>query len=152
MSRFKEVLKGIMKRAFAVLAVLAVAAAASANASDPFKVIVNPKVAGKVISRDALAQIFLGKAKSWGDGRAIAAVDLSSTSSVREAFSSAVLGMPVAGVKAHWLRSLGQGARPPVTRQSDEDVIAFVAAEPGGVGYVSETAVVPPTVREVPVQ
>jgi hypothetical protein len=39
-----------------------------------------------------------------------------------------------------------------VTRQSDEDVIAFVATEPGGIGYVSETTIVPETVRPIAVQ
>ncbi len=117
-----------------------------------FKVIVNSKVSGRVIPKDVLAQIYLGKVKRWGDGRPIAAVELSSTSPVRESFSGAVLGMPVAGVQRYWMQVLASGVRPPVTRQSDEDVIAFVAGESGGIGYVSEAASVPETVRPVVVQ
>ena len=125
---------------------------ASADQPAAFKVIVNPKVTGRAIPKDVLAQIYLGKVKRWGDGRQIAAVELSSTSPVRESFSGAVLGMPVAGVQRHWMQMLAAGGRPHVTRQSDEDVIAFVATEPGGIGYVSETTIVPESVRPIAVQ
>jgi hypothetical protein len=55
-------------------------------------------------------------------------------------------------VKQYWMQVLAAGGRPPTTRQSDEDVIAFVAAEAGGIGYVSEAAPVPETVRPLAVQ
>lgn len=145
-----------MRKVLFSLAALACAFGAGASGgeqSGAFKVIVNPKVAGRAISRTALVQIYLGKARAWGDGHPIAAVDLSSTSPVRAAFSEAILGMPVAGVQAHWLRSINTGgSRPPVTKRADEDVIAFVASEPGGVGYVAEATAVPETVKAVVVQ
>jgi ABC-type phosphate transport system substrate-binding protein len=132
---------------------LAATIPASANEpSAPFKVIVNAKVSGRVIPRDVLAQIFLGKVTRWGDTRSIAAVDLSSTSTVRQAFSVQVLGMPIDGVKHHWLQMMVAGQRPPLSKASDEDVITFVAADPGGVGYVSHSTPLPATVREVAVQ
>jgi ABC-type phosphate transport system substrate-binding protein len=129
-----------------------VAALASPAQEPSFKVIVNPKVAGRKITRDALAQIYLGQAQRWGDGSPIVAVDLSSTSTVRQAFSTTILGTSVERVKQHWLRAASAGKRPPLTKGSDADVIAFVAGAAGGVGYVSEAADVPPTVRIVPVQ
>lgn len=122
---------------------------APATEPAPFKLIVNAKSAGRTIARDAVAQVYLGKAQRWGDGGAIVAVDLSSTSPVREAFSESVLAMSVEGVKNHWLRLVPSGKRPPVTKRSDEDVIAFVAAEPGGIGYVSEATPLPATVRAI---
>ena len=122
------------------------------QASPSFKVVVNPAVSGRKIQRDALAQIFLGKAERWGDGRPIVPVDLSSTSAVREAFTERVLGMPIDGVKAYWMRSVAARKRPPKTMASDLEVLTFVAAEPGAVGYVSETTPVPPTVRVVDVE
>jgi hypothetical protein len=39
-----------------------------------------------------------------------------------------------------------------MTKGSDEDVIAFVAGEAGGVGYIADSTPVPPTVRVVSVQ
>jgi ABC-type phosphate transport system substrate-binding protein len=122
------------------------------GAQGSFKVIVNPKVVGQTVERDVLAQIYLGKVERWGNGSPIRAVDLSSTSAVRQVFSNDVLEMPIEAVKLHWLRLVATGKRPPVARPSDEDVIAFVVAEPGGVGYVSSETAVPATVREINVR
>jgi hypothetical protein len=44
------------------------------------------------------------------------------------------------------------GHFPPLARATDEDVIAFVSARPGAVGYVSADAVLPDSVRAVAVQ
>jgi ABC-type phosphate transport system substrate-binding protein len=118
----------------------------------PFKVIVNPSVVGHTVSRRVLAQVYLGSVARWGNGSAIAIVDLSSTSPVRQAFSEQVLGMSIDAVKYHWLRKIASGQRPPIAKPADEDVIAFVATQPGGVGYVSSTTPIPPTVQEVSVQ
>jgi len=139
------------RRVSLAVAGLALAAAVGAPATEPasFKVIVNAKAAGRTIARDAVAQVYLGKAQRWGDGTAIVAVDLSSTSTVRQAFSEAVLAMPVDAVKNYWLRVVATGKRPPITKRSDEDVISFVAAEAGGIGYVAETTPVPATVRAI---
>lgn len=137
------------------LVALVLASGLDASASDaplPFKVIVNPNVVGQALPRQVLAEIYLGTVERWGDGSMIAAVDLSSTSSVRQAFSQQALGMPVEAVRYHWMRKVAAGKRPPISKSSDEDVIAFVAAERGAVGYVSLAARVPATVREVAVR
>jgi ABC-type phosphate transport system substrate-binding protein len=125
---------------------------ADENGAVAFKVIVHPSVTGQKISRDVVAEIYLGKVARWADGRHIMPVDLSSTSAVREAFSNAVLGLRVEEVKNHWLKSASQGRRPPLTKASDEEMIAAVAAEAGAIGYVSAPAPLPATVREVRVE
>ena len=134
------------------LVLAAVVGAPAGEATLPFKVIVNPSVAGHAVPRDVLAQIYLGAVVRWGNGASIAAVDLSTTSQVRQAFSARVLGMSVDAVKHHWLRKIAGGQRPPLSKSSDEEVIAFVAGQRGGVGYVSAATPVPPTVREVTLQ
>jgi ABC-type phosphate transport system substrate-binding protein len=131
---------------------LATGREAPAATERSFKVIVNPGVTGKKVSRDVLAQIYLGNVQKWGDGKVITAVDLSTTSRVRQAFSADVLEMPIIQVQHYWVRSMSTGKRPPRTKDSDEQVIAFVAGEPGGVGYVSLDAPVPPSVRIVEVE
>lgn len=122
------------------------------EAMGSFKVIVNPSVAGRAIPRQVLTQVFLGTVVRWGNGSLIAAVDLSSTSPLRQAFSEQVLGMSLDAVKYHWLRRIATGQRPPIAKATDEDVIAFVSAQPGAVGYVSSNTPTPPTVREVTLQ
>jgi ABC-type phosphate transport system substrate-binding protein len=124
-----------------------------AVAAEPgFKVIVNSNVAGRAVSKQTLADIYLGRTRRWADGRSIAPVDLPSTSPVRTAFSLTILEMSVAGVKAHWMQLLPTGERPPLSRPDDEAVIAFVATRAGAVGYVSDTATLPDTIKVVAVQ
>ena len=139
-------------RVAAVLVSIVIAGSGSADAGDAFKVIVNPKLAGQAVSRETLAQVYLGRVERWGDGKPIAAVDLSTTSPVRAAFSQTVLGMSVLAVRQHWTRSIASGRVPPLARATDEDVIAFVSTRAGGVGYVSADAILPDTVRALVVQ
>jgi ABC-type phosphate transport system substrate-binding protein len=142
-------------RVLVVIVGLAFAAnleAQPSTAHGAFKVIVNTKVGGRTLARDVLSQIYLGKVQRWGDGVPIVAVDLSGTSPVRRAFCEEVLGMSVEAVRFFWLQTVSStGKRPPLTKPSDEDVIAFVASKPGGVGYVSYETSLPETVREVTV-
>lgn len=132
------------------LALLLAVPVAAADA--PFKVIVNVKVTGSTLPRETLAQIYLGRVKRWSDGRPITAVDLPSRSPVRIAFTTHVLDMTMLAVRSHWMQILPAGDRPPVTRESDEAVVAYVAGQAGGVGYVSERAVLTESVKAVTIE
>jgi hypothetical protein len=55
----------------------------------------------------------------------------------------------VPAVKQRWLRLMPGGRRPPLTKTSDDEVIDFVATEPGGIGYVSASAHLPAGVSQV---
>jgi len=123
----------------------------ASEAEAGFQVIVHPSVAGKTITKAALADIFMGRVQRWGDGRAVLPVDLTATSPVREAFSRACLGLPTEGVRLYWMRRISSGAQPPFSRKTDEDVIAYVATHPGAVGYVAESLPLPETVKAVAV-
>src|SRR5688500_3170493 len=124
----QEVVEIVRKICFALAGVV-LAIGVRSLAGEPsraFKVVAHPNLAGQKIRREVLAQIYLGNAERWGDGKRIVAVDQSSTSAVREAFSGTILGMPVDGVKWHWMRIVRTGKRPPMIKGSDEDVLAFV--------------------------
>ncbi len=121
---------------------------ARAEGSDTaFQVIAHPGVSGTTVSRDVVADIFLKKVQRWGGGQAIEPVDLTATSEVREAFSHAILGMPVAGVRVYWMDRMRKGLWPPRTKEADMDVIDYVASHPGGIGYVAAGTPVPATVK-----
>ena len=139
-------------RLAATLVLIALAGPRHAVAADSFKVIVNARMTGRAVSRETLSQVYLGKVERWGDGKPIDPVDLSTTSPVRAAFSQSVLGMTVVAVRMYWTRTMVSDHFPPTVRSTDEDVIAFVGARTGSVGYVSEDAVLPDTVRAVTVQ
>jgi ABC-type phosphate transport system substrate-binding protein len=132
---------------------LVLAAASPSPAADDFIVIVNPSVAGVNVRRADLGAVFLRKASRWGGGAAAVPVDQSGTSPVRNAFSQAVLGMPVAAAVQYWHKQMfGQNPlRPPVVKGSDAEVIAFVAKTQGAVGYVSKAAALPPAVKAIAV-
>jgi len=139
-------------RLAATLVLIALAGPRAAGAADAYKVIVNSRMAGRTVSRETLSQVYLGKVERWGDGKPITAVDLSTTSPVRAAFSQSVLGMSVVAVRMYWTRTMVTDHFPPVVRSTDDDVIAFVGTRTGAVGYVSADAVLPDTVQVVNVQ
>jgi ABC-type phosphate transport system substrate-binding protein len=132
-------------------AILVVSSATPSRAADPFVVIVNPSVAGKAVHRQDLAAVFLKRAPRWGDRSPAQPVDQSGTSPVRQAFSESVLGMPVAAVLQYWQKAMfgTPPLRPPLVRTSDQQVVAFVAATSGAVGYVSAGATLPPAVKRL---
>jgi ABC-type phosphate transport system substrate-binding protein len=136
----------------AALALSLLLGAGDARAAEPFKVIVNSRLGGRAISRATLAEIFLGRAERWSDGHVVVPIDLSTTAAVRGAFSQDVLGMSVLAVRQYWTRTIASGHVPPMTRATDEQIVAFVAGRPGGVGYVSAETVLPETVHAVELQ
>jgi ABC-type phosphate transport system substrate-binding protein len=126
--------------------------AASATAQEPPRVIVNAANPSTQIQRDALLAIYLGSMTVWKDGKPIAPVDHSMRSPVRAAFSEKVLRKPLQSVQYHWLRKIAaERVRPPPAKASDADVVAYVRANPGGIGYVAADFVLDETVKVVKV-
>jgi ABC-type phosphate transport system substrate-binding protein len=133
-----------------LLAVI-VALATSVTAPQPqaaaagFKVVVAGANPIASFERDELAKIFLKSVTRWKDGREIVPVDQSGRSEVRTEFTRDVLqkaGMGrISAVEAFWQQQIysGRGV-PPAIKASDAEVLAFVAANPGAIGYVSATA------------
>ena len=115
--------------------------AASALSAAPFKVIVNSSVRIDTLSRRAASDLFLKKTTKWDSGAAVVAVDQVEATGVRDAFSRTVHGKTAAAVKSYWNQQIFSGRDvPPVEKRSDAEVLAFVKATPGAIGYVSETA------------
>jgi ABC-type phosphate transport system substrate-binding protein len=144
-----------LRRAALVVGVLAVlttvAAPPVASAEARFRVIVHAQVRGTQIPRAALSSIFLGRASKWGDGTEVRPVDQSLRSSLRLSFTTDVLQQDLIGIQMYWQREIMRGHVPPPVKSSDEEIVAFVASNPGAVGYVSPGTPLPDTVREVAV-
>ena len=122
--------------------------AASLQAQSGFQVVVHQSNSTDRISAGELARIYMREQTTWPNGNKVVPVDLPAESSARERFSSAVLGKSTSQIKAHWEREVFAGrAVPPAEQRSERDVLAFVAANPGSVGYVSEGATLPNGVR-----
>jgi ABC-type phosphate transport system substrate-binding protein len=146
----------LRRTSLAAVTVLALAATpihnpvASADLS--FLVVVHPATEGTQIKRQTLSSIFLKKADRWGStGLPAHPVDQSMRSPVRAAFTEQVLARPLDGIQFYWAEMIRKGVIPPPVKQSDADVIEYVASTKGAIGYVSLDAVVPSTVRTLSV-
>jgi ABC-type phosphate transport system substrate-binding protein len=124
----------------------------NAASDQPFKVVVNASVQGKRIQKETLKAIFLRKTVRWGDGSPSQPVDLGLTTPVRLEFIQRVLGLSAVAVQQYWVSQITKGTQPPPVKQNEEEVIAFVATQPGAIGYVSATTVTPETVRVLEIE
>lgn len=131
-----------MRHALAALLLGALIGAAPRPSDDDFVVIVAAANPATSIRRQELARLFLKKTARWGDGREVMPVDLSVNSGVRNAFTRAVLSVEgmdrISAVQNFWLQQVYSGrGNPPPVKNAEADVVQFVAANPGAIGYVS---------------
>jgi ABC-type phosphate transport system substrate-binding protein len=130
-------------------AVLASGFARTAGAETSYRIIVNPSVKGTQIPRATLNSIFLKQAPRWGDGTPVLPVDQSFRSRVRQSFANDVHQRPVMELHIFWNRRMATGVTPPPVKQSDAEIVEYVAATPGAIGYVAAATPLPDSVREV---
>ena len=136
----------------AILLLVALVAAPAAAQQGGYIVIVNDANSVSALTTEELSKIFFKKAQRWPNGNDVVPVDLPESAPVREAFSTAVHGKSVGAVRAYWQQQIFSGrAVPPAERPSDEQVVAFVRATPGAIGYVSAGAPLSAGVRRVQV-
>lgn len=126
-------------------AVLALAccllAVGGAGAAEPFVVIVNAANPAAAMSGEELSNFFLKKTPRWPQGEEVMPVDLPEGSGVRESFSRQVHQKSTAAVKAYWQKMIFSGREvPPPEKASSAEIVAYVRAHRGAVGYVAADA------------
>ena len=108
-----------------------------AGAAEEFVVIVNAANPVTSVASGQLSSLFLKKLTQWGGGLPAMPVDLGPESPVRESFSRQIHRKGTAAVKAYWQQMIFSGREvPPAEKASAREVVAFVSANRGGVGYV----------------
>ena len=129
-------MKKITLLTFCMIVILALISGQSLAQS--YKVIVNQNSSVSSLTKDQISKLFLKKVTRFTDGTTALPVDLVSDSSVRQAFSEDIHGQSVASVRKYWQKQIfsGRGV-PPTEKPNDQEVIAYVAANPGAIGYVS---------------
>ena len=133
-----------------VLASLALLLGAGRLSAQSYVVVVNAANPISAMNKSAVNDIFLKRAVRFEDGSAASPVNLDRSSAAREAFSRAVHGKSAGAVESFWQEQIFAGKEtPPPTRGSDADVLAFVRAKPGAIGYVSSAAVLGTDVKVV---
>ena len=102
-----------------------------------FKVIVNPARGIEAIDRDFLRDAYLKKVSEWDNGDAIRPVDLPPSSPERADFTEQVLRKTPAQLRAYWNQQIFSGkGLPPPEAASAADVVAYVLANKGAIGYI----------------
>ncbi|MBU0679877.1 MAG: ABC transporter substrate-binding protein [Proteobacteria bacterium] len=129
---------------------LFVAGSGNCRADADFVLVVNVGNDVARLSPHEVELIFLSRKRIWPDGGNIAAV-INENPKIYESFSYTLLKRSPRQYLIFRKKMLfrGQGMPPP-TVQTDQEVIDFVAAHVGGLGYVSPEAVTP-AVKVVPI-
>lgn len=127
----------MLARLLAVLTLLATAAPALADGG-AFQVVVHAANPAQSVTRKQLAELFLKKVTRWPDGAPVRPVEPPESSLTRAYFLSDVIGKSAFAVKVFWQKRVYAGREvPPVEKPSDEEVLAYVRANHGAIGYVS---------------
>jgi len=115
-------------------------AASLANAGEV--AVVNPKNPISTLSKDELADIYLGNAKNFPGGSSAVPLDLPEGAAGRQDFHKTVTGKNETQFKAYWAKMVfsGRGV-PPKEVASDAEVKSMVAGNPNMIGYIDKSAV-----------
>ncbi|HCU67137.1 MAG TPA: phosphate ABC transporter substrate-binding protein [Rheinheimera sp.] len=104
-------------------------------------VIVHPSN-NNALDEATVAKIFLGREKSFADGKSVVPVSLSETAAASTAFNDTVLKKSSSQLKAYWSKLVFTGkGTPPKEITSDEEMIKLVATNPSLIGYVDASKV-----------
>jgi ABC-type phosphate transport system substrate-binding protein len=121
-----------------LLAVLALVAGAVrlARAADVV-IIANQSVKAAEVSADDIRDVFLGEKSTLADGSRVTPVTLKS-GAVHEAFLARYIKKDDAAFRAVWRKQVftGKGSMPR-TMESEDALIAYVAATPGAIAYIA---------------
>ena len=133
----------------ALLTLTSVLAVDAADAQQ-VRLVANASVPTGAVSKKVLQAIFKGEAAQWTDGTPLKPVDQSVRSDVRAAFTREVLNDSIPAIQIHWMRRISQSrGLPPPVKTSDGEVISYVAATRGALGYVSAATPIPAGVKLV---
>jgi ABC-type phosphate transport system substrate-binding protein len=129
-----------MLRLLLIAALTALPAGPAPAAEQPFLVVAHPAVTVAGLPRNQLSRLFLKKSTHWPDGSTALPVEPLDPK-LRRAFAEQVHERSAASVAAYWNALIFSGRElPPLEKATDADVVAFVRATPGAVGYVSTGA------------
>jgi ABC-type phosphate transport system substrate-binding protein len=119
-----------MRKILAFLLMLA------SSAQAEVAVIVHPKNTVATPAPKEVQDIFLGRKRTFADGRFALPIDQSSP--LRAEFYQTLTARPIEQINAYWARLLFTGqASPPPQMPDDESVLKAVRENEGAIGYVA---------------
>jgi ABC-type phosphate transport system substrate-binding protein len=100
-------------------------------------VVVNARNGVAAMTRNEVINIFFGRNRQFFNGVEAMPVDLEDVHPKREQFYKLLVGKDLAEINAYWSRQIFTGRmQAPPRLGSTEDVIRWIAANPGGIGFV----------------
>ena len=131
-----------MKRYSLILTMLLTAVLVSISFGQTV-MIVNSANSVTSMTRSEAANFFLGNTTKWAGGEKAVPVDQKKSNPAGAAFLEKIVKMTESNFKKEWMSKLLSGeAEPLLLKSSDADVIEFVKANAGAIGYVSASSVV----------
>lgn len=113
--------------------------APSARAGRQLAVVVHPSCPLSTMSADVVRSHYLRNRKEWSDGSKVRPVQ--QETDARDGFLQRVLRMPHVEYERYWLeRRYAAAESPPKSVDDDSDVIRFVGAMKGAIGFVDTSA------------
>ncbi|MDH5633698.1 MAG: hypothetical protein OEZ10_11980 [Gammaproteobacteria bacterium] len=127
-----------MKKLKMIVAASALFLAAGAASADSIAVITSVDGKGIGITKDEIANIYLGNSSTYGDGVQGQPVDHADGAQVRKKFFKTMLDKSEQDFDRHWStrRFSGRG-KPPRQLGSDAEVKQWVSSNPGSIGYIN---------------
>lgn len=106
--------------------------------------VVSVKNPVSTLSKNQVADIFLGKTARFPDGEVALPIDQADGSMERDEFYAKFTGKSAAQVKAHWAKIIFTGrGHPPEDVPNNLDVKSFLNKNPHAIGYIDKSVVDP---------
>lgn len=115
---------------------------ASSHVQADVVVVVGAKSAAGNLTREQVAEIFLGRTNTFPGGGGVEPLDQGEATAIRDEFYSTITGKSAAQAKAYWakLAFTGRGT-PPRENANSGEVKKTLSANPKALGYIEKSAV-----------
>ena len=125
--------------ASALLALGGLTAADTASRPGPaYQIVVNPANQIDSVDRSFLSNVYLKKVATWRNDWTVRPVQLSKRFALRDQFTREILKKSPSQLRSYWNRQIFSGkAVPPPDLESQDEVITYVLANKGAIGYVA---------------
>jgi ABC-type phosphate transport system substrate-binding protein len=131
-----------MESSKSILLSCALLLTAGAAQSAEVVAVVSAKSAVTAMTKDQVADVFLGKTTKFPDGAQAVPIDQAPSSQLREEFYTKVTGRTAAQLKSYWAKQSfsGKGTAPKAVA-GDEEVRKLIAANPNLIGYMDKAQI-----------
>lgn len=94
------------------------------------------------LTPDKVSRIFLGKDKSFPDGKKAVPINQKDAQSITKEFNKKVIGKSSSQIRAYWSKIVftGKGS-PPKEVTNDAEVLNLIASDPNLIGYIDASKV-----------